>query len=43
MLDSDSIRQLVANFADPEVGAVSGIYRVRRAPETRLGLQEEIY
>jgi cellulose synthase/poly-beta-1,6-N-acetylglucosamine synthase-like glycosyltransferase len=43
VLKSDSIRQLVANFADPEVGAVSGIYRIRRASEARLGSQEEIY
>lgn len=43
ILDPDSIRQLVANFADPDVGAVSGIYRVQRASEARLGLQEEIY
>jgi cellulose synthase/poly-beta-1,6-N-acetylglucosamine synthase-like glycosyltransferase len=43
ILDSGSIRQLVANFADPEVGAVSGIYRVRHASEARLGIQEEIY
>jgi cellulose synthase/poly-beta-1,6-N-acetylglucosamine synthase-like glycosyltransferase len=43
ILDSDSIRQLVANFADPEVGAVSGIYRVQHASEARLGPQEEIY
>jgi cellulose synthase/poly-beta-1,6-N-acetylglucosamine synthase-like glycosyltransferase len=43
ILGSDSIRQLVANFADPAVGAVSGIYRVQRASEARLGTQEEIY
>jgi cellulose synthase/poly-beta-1,6-N-acetylglucosamine synthase-like glycosyltransferase len=43
ILKSDSIRQLVANFADPDVGAVSGIYRVQRASEARLGSQEEIY
>jgi cellulose synthase/poly-beta-1,6-N-acetylglucosamine synthase-like glycosyltransferase len=43
MLDSDSIRQLVANFADPEVGAVSGTYRVQQVSEARLGSQEEIY
>ena len=42
-LDADSIRQLVANFADPEVGAVSGIYRVQQASGSRLGAQEEIY
>jgi cellulose synthase/poly-beta-1,6-N-acetylglucosamine synthase-like glycosyltransferase len=43
ILKSDSIRQLVANFADPKVGAVSGIYRVQRASEARSGSQEEIY
>src|ERR1700739_2830443 len=42
-LDADSIRKLVANFADPEVGAVSGIYRVQQASGSRLGAQEEIY
>jgi len=43
ILNSGSIRELVANFADPEVGAVSGIYRVQHASEARLGPQEEIY
>jgi len=43
ILKSDSIRQLVANFADPEVGAVGGIYRVQKASRARLGSQDEIY
>jgi cellulose synthase/poly-beta-1,6-N-acetylglucosamine synthase-like glycosyltransferase len=43
ILKSDSIRQLVANFADPNVGAVSGIYRVQHASGARSGSQEEIY
>jgi biofilm PGA synthesis N-glycosyltransferase PgaC len=43
MLAPDSIRQLVANFADPQVGAVSGTYRVLKAAESTLGVQEEIY
>jgi cellulose synthase/poly-beta-1,6-N-acetylglucosamine synthase-like glycosyltransferase len=43
ILKSDSIRQLVANFADPKVGAVSGIYRVQHASGARSGSQEEIY
>jgi poly-beta-1,6-N-acetyl-D-glucosamine synthase len=43
ILKSDSIRQLVANFADPKVGAVSGIYRVQHASGVRSGSQEEIY
>jgi cellulose synthase/poly-beta-1,6-N-acetylglucosamine synthase-like glycosyltransferase len=43
ILKEDSIRNLVANFADPKVGAVSGIYRVQHASGARLGSQEEIY
>lgn len=43
MLAPDSIRQLIANFADPKVGAVSGTYRVLKATESTLGVQEEIY
>src|ERR1700720_2421134 len=43
ILRSDSIRQLVANFADPEVGAVGGTYRIERASEAPLGPQEGIY
>jgi cellulose synthase/poly-beta-1,6-N-acetylglucosamine synthase-like glycosyltransferase len=43
ILDSESIRHLVENFADPGVGAVCGIYRVRRPSEARLGPQEDIY
>ena len=43
ILKSDSIRQLIANFADPKVGAVSGIYRIQHASAARLGSQEEIY
>jgi biofilm PGA synthesis N-glycosyltransferase PgaC len=43
ILKSDSIRKLVANFADPKVGAVSGTYRVQHASVARSGSQEEIY
>jgi biofilm PGA synthesis N-glycosyltransferase PgaC len=43
ILKSDSIRQLVANFADPKVGAVSGTYRVQHASGARSGSQEELY
>lgn len=43
MLAPDSIRQLLANFADPQVGAVSGTYRVLKAAESTLGVQEEMY
>ena len=31
MLYPDSVRRLVENFADPEVGAVSGLYKVVKA------------
>ena len=43
MLAPDALRQLVANFADPRVGAASGIYRVRKQEESRLGVQEDFY
>jgi cellulose synthase/poly-beta-1,6-N-acetylglucosamine synthase-like glycosyltransferase len=39
----ESIRHLVANFADPAVGAVSGVYSVRRPSEAQLGDQENLY
>ena len=43
MLARDSIRQLIANFADPRVGAASGIYRVLNRDQSQLGYQEDFY
>jgi cellulose synthase/poly-beta-1,6-N-acetylglucosamine synthase-like glycosyltransferase len=43
MLARDSLRRLVESFADPDVGAVSGLYRVRRHDEAQLGPQEDFY
>ena len=43
MLAPDSIRHLVANFADPMVGAVSGVYKVLKKEESKLGAQEGLY
>jgi cellulose synthase/poly-beta-1,6-N-acetylglucosamine synthase-like glycosyltransferase len=43
MLYPDSIRKLVANFADPEVGAVSGKYTVIKADEVAIGKSEDFY
>jgi poly-beta-1,6-N-acetyl-D-glucosamine synthase len=43
MMTPDAVRLLVANFADPEVGAVSGMYRIHRAATGQLGRQEELY
>lgn len=43
MLAPAALRQLVANFADPAVGAVSGVYRVRKKDEAYLGGQEDLY
>jgi cellulose synthase/poly-beta-1,6-N-acetylglucosamine synthase-like glycosyltransferase len=43
MLSPDAIRHLVANFADPRVGAVSGIYKVLKKEEATLGTQEGLY
>lgn len=43
MLSPDAIRHLVANFADPRVGAVSGVYKVLKKEEATLGTQESLY
>ena len=43
MLERDALRQLVSSFADPEVGAVSGVYRVRKKDAAHLGRQEDFY
>lgn len=43
MLAPDSVRQLVADFADPRVGAVSGVYRVLSQQKSALGVQEALY
>ncbi len=43
MLQPDALRRLVAHFADPTVGGVSGIYRVQSAEAARLGVQEAFY
>jgi poly-beta-1,6-N-acetyl-D-glucosamine synthase len=43
MLAPDAVRRLVENFADPQVGAVSGVYRISRGDEAALGNQEDLY
>jgi cellulose synthase/poly-beta-1,6-N-acetylglucosamine synthase-like glycosyltransferase len=43
MLAPDSVRRLVANFADPAVGAVSGRYQVVRPAEVSIGASENLY
>jgi cellulose synthase/poly-beta-1,6-N-acetylglucosamine synthase-like glycosyltransferase len=43
MLYPDSVRRLVENFADPEVGAVSGLYKVVKAGEVNIGSSEDFY
>ena len=43
MLERDAVRRLVENFADPNVGAVSGVYRIVRGDEAALGTQEDFY
>lgn len=42
-LDAGALRALVSHFADPEVGAVSGVYVVERADGGRTGVQENAY
>ncbi len=43
MLAPDSLRHLVEGFADPRVGAVSGVYRVLKKEQANLGVQEDFY
>ncbi len=43
MLAPDSLRHLVEYFADPHVGAVSGVYRVLKKEQANLGVQEDFY
>jgi hypothetical protein len=43
MLEPDALRTLVANFADPSVGAASGVYQVRNKDHATLGRQEDLY
>lgn len=43
MLRPESIRVLLASFADPAVGAVSGAYVVRNPAQSALGKQEDFY
>jgi cellulose synthase/poly-beta-1,6-N-acetylglucosamine synthase-like glycosyltransferase len=42
-LMSDSIRRLARPFADPDVGCVSGVYRVLRPEAAQLGDEEGFY
>lgn len=39
----DAVRTLVRNFADPEVGAVSGRYTVVKAEDVAIGKSEDFY
>ncbi len=43
MLDRSSVRRLVENFADPAVGAVSGLYKVVKADQVNIGTSEDFY
>jgi glycosyltransferase involved in cell wall biosynthesis len=43
MLEPQAIRRLVASFADPRVGAASGVYRVQKKDMAHLGRQEDFY
>jgi len=43
MLAKDSLKHLISNFADPRVGAVSGVYRVVNKGRANLGAQEDLY
>ncbi len=43
MLAADSLRTLVQCFSDPHVGAASGVYRLMKKDQARLGSQEALY
>jgi cellulose synthase/poly-beta-1,6-N-acetylglucosamine synthase-like glycosyltransferase len=43
MLAPESLRRIVENFADPRVGAVSGLYQVVRPGEVNIGASESLY
>ena len=43
MLASDSIRVLAQSFADPKIGAASGVYRLLKKDQAKLGTQEDLY
>jgi hypothetical protein len=43
MLAQDSIRNLVQSFSDAQVGAASGVYRLLKADQSRIGSQESLY
>jgi cellulose synthase/poly-beta-1,6-N-acetylglucosamine synthase-like glycosyltransferase len=43
MLLPDSVRKLVENFADPTVGAASGLYKVVKADQVNIGASEDFY
>jgi len=43
LLYPDSLRWLMTNFADPQVGAASGRYTVVRADEVGIGKSEDFY
>ena len=43
MLAPDSLTRLAEHFADPKVGAVSGVYRLLKQDQAKLGGQEDFY
>jgi len=43
MLAPDSLRALVQSFGDSRVGAVSGVYRLLKKDDARIGPQEDFY
>lgn len=43
MLNPDALRKLIRNFADPQVGSVSGKYTVVKPNEVNIGASEDFY
>ena len=43
LISREALREIVVNFADPMVGAVSGVYKVLSPDKADLGRSEEVY
>jgi cellulose synthase/poly-beta-1,6-N-acetylglucosamine synthase-like glycosyltransferase len=43
MLATDSVRTLVQSFSDSRVGAASGVYRLLKKDQARMGSSEDLY
>lgn len=43
MLEPDAVGEIIQNFHDPKIGAVSGVYQVKKTEHSSTGGAEQIY